>query len=54
MSEWFDMKKEDISMSNEKDELYIWLEQDNNGNRYVSVKMEDLLAFLKENNLIKK
>ena len=52
MSEWFDMKKEDISLSDKKDELHIWFEQDNNGNRYVSVNMDDLLEVLKDNKLI--
>lgn len=53
MSEWFDMEKEDISMPKEKDEVHIWFEQDDNGNRYVSIKTEDLVAVLKENEVIK-
>ena len=52
MSEWFEQGKEDISMSEKKDEVHIWFEQDNSGNRYVSVSTEDLLEVLKENNII--
>jgi len=52
MSQWFEMKKEDISMSVEQDEIYIWFEQDDSGNRYVSVKTDDLLEVLKENKII--
>ena len=52
MSDWFDMEKEDISMSDKKDEVHIWFEQDNAGNRYVSVKTEDIIQVLKENEMI--
>ena len=53
MSEWFDMKKEDIDMSDKKDEVHIWFDQDNSGNRYVSVNTKDLLEVLRENGIIK-
>lgn len=52
MSEWFDMQKEDIDMSDKKDEVHICFEQDRNGNRYVSVKTEELLEVLRENKVI--
>jgi len=52
MSQWFEMKKEDILLSEKKDEVHIWFEQDYSGNRYVSVSTEDLLEVLKENNII--
>ncbi len=46
MSYWFEPKKEDISLSDDGKDLHIWLEQDNSGSVYASVKVEDVRAVL--------
>lgn len=57
MSEWYDIKKEDINIdilkNGNKDEININFGfSDYSGNRYISVKTKDLIEILKENNLI--
>ena len=52
MSEWLESKKEDISLSDKKDEIHIWFEADAWGSRYVSVRTDDMLAVLKEKGIV--
>lgn len=47
MSEWINIEKGDISQSEHKDEIHIWFESDDNGNRYISIE-KDALKYLKE------
>lgn len=47
MSEWIEVKKEDISRNEHKDEVHILFEADDFGNRYISIEKE-ALAHLKE------
>ncbi len=48
MSFWYDKEKEDISFSNDGKELHIYLDSDNNGAIYASVKVEDVRKSLEE------
>lgn len=42
MSTWIDIKAEDIDLSDDKTEIYIRYDGDYMGNKYVSVKVEDI------------
>ena len=57
MSEWYDIKKEDIRLDvldkNNKDEVNINFGFNDCGERYITIKTKELLEFLKENRLIK-
>jgi len=46
MSKWFEIKKEDISLSEDKKEIHFWLENDEDGNVYCSAKVEDIKDLL--------
>lgn len=42
MSTWYETKKEDISLSDDKEEVYIYIDSDYSGAIWVSVKVEDI------------
>jgi hypothetical protein len=46
MSRWFDVKKEDISLSDDGKEIHFWLESDDDGNVYCSAQIKDVLILL--------
>lgn len=50
MSEWLDIKKEDIALSDDKTEVEIYFESDDFGARYINLKVEDLKELLDNNN----
>jgi hypothetical protein len=50
MSTWDKKEKDDIDIC--EDEIQIMLEPDEFGNRYVCVKVEDVIELLKEKGLI--
>lgn len=46
MSYWIEVKKEDIELDG--DQINVWLESDESGNRYATIKVQDLKDLLKE------
>lgn len=48
MSEWIDIKKENISLSDDKKEIEVYFESDDFGARYINLKVEDLKSLLEE------
>lgn len=48
MSTWYEPKKDSISLSDDKTELHILFDTNDNGNVYVSVLVEDIKDLLKE------
>jgi len=54
MSHWYNVPKEDMSLSDEKDELHLWLYSDKLGSIYASVKVEDVLSLINAKKQIKK
>jgi len=52
MSNWHEVKQEDLSTSSDKDELHIWINSDYNGNNYAFVSLKILLKYLKKEGLI--
>ncbi len=46
MSKWFEVKKEDITFSDDKEEIHFWLESDDDGNVYCSAKVKDIKELL--------
>ena len=51
MSYWIDIQENDISLSENKEEIHIWYKSDCNGNCYISVKTKDMLDFIKKERL---
>lgn len=50
MSEWIPVKAEDITQNDKRDEVHIWFESDDSGNRYISIEgkaLEHLKNLLK-------
>jgi len=43
MSEWLQVDKADITQNIHKDEIHIWFESDDSGNRYISIEGEALV-----------
>lgn len=52
MSVWYEPKKEDIDFSDDFTELHIYIAQDDFGAIYTSIKLQDLIEILKENEII--
>ena len=52
MSEWLDADPEDFALSDDEESLDINFEADDFGNRYLSIKIEDIISFLKKNKKI--
>lgn len=48
MSYWYEKTKEDIYFSDDKTEIYIYLDTNNDGNVYVSVPVKDIECKLKD------
>jgi len=46
MSEWIAVKKDDIKLSDDGTEIEINYSWDNNGNKYITVKTEDILNLI--------
>ena len=46
MSQWYEVKKEDISFSIDGEDMHFWLESDENGNVYASAKIKDIKDLL--------
>lgn len=46
MSRWFDVKKEDIDITEDGEEIHFWLESDESGNVYCSAKVKDVKDLL--------
>ena len=47
MSLWHEKEKDDISFSDDGEEMHIYIESDYNGAIYVSVKVSDVKELLK-------
>ena len=47
MSYWYEPKLEDIDITEDGKELHAYLDSDDSGNRYVSLKVEDIKKLLK-------
>jgi len=47
MSNWIEIKKEDIELSEDKKEIEIMLPDDEFGNNYATVKVEDIKEIIK-------
>lgn len=47
MSSWIEIKKEDIELSDDGQEIEIMLEGDEFGNNYITLKVEDVKEILK-------
>lgn len=52
MSKWYEPKKDDISFSEDKTELHVYLESDYDGAVYVSIKVDDIKHALDDNKII--
>ena len=48
MSYWYQPKKEDLDITEDGDELHIWLDSDNGGNIYAVLKVKDIKKLLKK------
>lgn len=46
MSEWIDIKKEDITLSDDKTEVEVYFESDDFGARYINLKVDYLKELL--------
>ena len=46
MSDWITVKKEDIELDG--DDINVYFESDDFGNRYIILKVEDIKALLKD------
>ena len=46
MSEWYEAEAEDLSISDDGEELHILFDSDEFGNKYVSVKIQDIVDLL--------
>jgi len=42
MSKWYDVKKEDIDITEDGKEMHFWLESDDDGNVLCSAKIKDI------------
>lgn len=51
MSEWRITKKEDIDIDDEH--INVWIDDDENGNIYTQLKIEDVMDLLEKNGNIK-
>lgn len=47
MSYWYEPKIEDIDITEDKEELHVYLDSDDSGNRYVCLKIKDVKKLLK-------
>lgn len=47
MSYWYEVKKEDIDITEDGQEIHIYLGSDESGNIYVSLKSKDIKELLK-------
>lgn len=47
MSYWYEPKKEDISFSEDKEEMHVYIDQDSGGSIYVSLKLDDVWQAIK-------
>lgn len=47
MSYWYEPKKEDIDLTEDGDEMHIYLKSDKSGAIYVSLKVKDVKDILK-------
>ncbi len=54
MSIWYDLKQDDIDLSDDYKEIHLFLYQDNMGCVYASVKVKDIIDLLFDNSLILK
>ena len=52
MSHWYEPTTEDIDFSDDKEEMHIYLYQDEFGSNYCSLKVKDVIEILK--NVMKK
>lgn len=60
-SRWIEIPKEDIRMNGEGDEIqmlfdcetYHYLDPDENGNKHIAIKTQDIINLLKSRGLIK-
>jgi len=48
MSNWIEINKQDIELSDDKEEIEIMLEPDEFGNNYITVKVKDIKELLGE------
>lgn len=48
MSEWINVEKENISLSEDKTEIEVYFESDDFGARYINLKVKDLKPLLEE------
>jgi hypothetical protein len=49
MSKWYEPKIEDISLSSDGKELHALIDDDNQGNIWVSINIEDILKIINQN-----
>lgn len=47
MSYWYEPEIEDIDITEEGDEIHVYLDNDDSGGRYVSLKVKDIKKLLK-------
>lgn len=52
MSQWHEVEKENISFSDDLEEMHLWLYSDDDGNVYASVKVAEVLRALQDKNLL--
>lgn len=48
MSDWYNPKKEDMEISSDGENLEVWLDDDDFGNIYASLKIKDILEKINE------
>jgi len=48
MSKWYEVKKEDIDITEDGKEMHFWLESDESGNVYCLAKIEDIISLMKD------
>jgi hypothetical protein len=46
MSQWIDIKKENLALDDNGKEINVWFESDDSGNRYVILKIDDIKDLL--------
>lgn len=52
MSYWYEPTIEDIDFSDDKEEMHVYLDSDEFGNNYCSLKVKDIIEILKKEKLI--
>ena len=51
MSTWYEPKEKDFDLSIDKKDFTAWIDSDDFGNIYVSFSIEEIIKFLKDNNI---